>query len=139
MKVVKFFVGFLIICAFTMFATANLQQVQVNFLFDSQPLLGYVQVDKANPDGTITTVKTPRQVPLFILIFGIFGFGFLVSWILSMGLLRKQKKDTKQLKKDCASMNEELDKLRKLPVISDSESKPKELTDSNNDNSLPVE
>jgi len=135
MKILKFFVGFLIICAFTMFATANLQKVQVNFLFDDQPLLGYMEIENSNPDGTMTPERVPRQLPLFILIFGVFGVGFLVSWILSMGLLRKQRKNTKTLRKQCDSMNTELDELRNLPVNSHPTSKNNQLTD----NTLPLE
>lgn len=116
MKIAKFFIGFLIICAFTMFATANLQKIQVNFLFDNQPLLGYHEAEQPNNNGSTETIRTPREVPLFLLLFVTFGLGFLVSWILSAGLVRKHKKNAKTLTKQCNAVTQELDELRNLPV-----------------------
>lgn len=138
MKVLKFFIGFLIICAFTMFATANLEKVQVNFLFDSQPLLGYKTIEVSHPDGSTTPVQEPRKVPLFILIFFSFGFGFLVSWILSAGLVRKNKKQVKKLSKENNAMHRELNELRNLPVNSPSDSSV-EAIETSDKKSLPVD
>lgn len=116
MKLAKFFFGFVVICLFTLFATANLQKVQVNFLFEDQPLLGYSQI-KPEPDTQIGTFeKTPRQIPLFLVIFGTFGFGFIVSWMLSSGLIRSHKRNFKHLKKEFDLLAKERDELRNLPV-----------------------
>ncbi|MBN1297648.1 LapA family protein [bacterium] len=121
MKVLKFFIGFLIICAFTMFATANMDKVQVNLLFDDQPLLGYKSVDQVNDDGTIQTVRAARRIPVFILIFGSFGLGFLISWSLSTSLMRGYKKAARSIKKQNDRMLDELNELRNLPVNTPSE------------------
>ncbi|HPQ41809.1 MAG TPA: LapA family protein [bacterium] len=122
MKVVKFFIGFLIICAFTMFATANLEKVQVNFLFNDQPLLGYASVEETHPDGSTTIQEVPRKIPLFILIYTTFGLGFLISWILSAGIVRKSRKQAKRLTKQNETIQRELNELRNLPVNDQSSS-----------------
>jgi hypothetical protein len=99
-----------------MFATANLQKIQVNFLFDNQPLLGYQTVSTTDSSGKTIEQEVPRKVPLFILIFGTFGLGFLVSGMLTTGLLRNQKKKNKKLKKENEALTRELNELRNLPV-----------------------
>ena len=140
MKIVKFFPGLLVIGAFTMFATANLQKVQVNLFAENQPILGSVTVEKTDAAGKVIEETRPRQVPLFVLIYATFLFGFLVAWFLSIGLVRKHKKAAKKLTKQSNSMAKELNELRNLPVQDPASSKTKSLPESTGDSeALPVE
>ncbi len=121
MKLLKFFIGFVIVSVFTLFGTANMENVQVNFLFKNQPLLGYSKTMTENADNNETVVKEPRQIPLFLLIFTTFGFGFIVSWVLSSSLVRSYKHELKKLKKQFDNLVRERDELRNLSVNNDTD------------------
>jgi len=127
MKIVKFFLGFLIICLFTMFATANLQKVNLNFLTEGQSLIGYNEIQA---DGE-TQERKAKEIPVFLLVFASFGTGFVVSWFLNIGIIQSMKRKMKLLKREYSKQDMELNNLRNLPV---SNSEVSETTES----SLPI-
>ncbi|MBN1879950.1 LapA family protein [bacterium] len=116
MKLMKFFLGFIVICLFTLFATANLEKVQINFLLENQPLLGYSRILATPSESNDVVDKAPRKVPLFLVIFASFGLGFIVSWTMSSSIVRSHKQIAKKLKKQSNDLIKERDELRNLPV-----------------------
>ncbi len=121
MKFFKFFLGFIIICIFTVFATSNMQRIHLNFM--SKSLIGYQTVEKEPGLETNQTepIKIPRQIPVFLLVYGSFAGGFIISWFLSIGMNKGHKKKVKLLTKETNKQSKELESLRNLPV-SDSDS-----------------
>lgn len=123
MKFFKFFLGFVIICIFTVFATSNMQRIHLNFL--SSSLIGYQSIEKENAAVRETNQtepeKTPRQIPVFLLVYMSFAIGFIVSWFLSIGMNKGHKKKIKLLTSETKKQTKELESLRNLPV-SDTES-----------------
>ena len=116
MKLMKFFLGFIVICLFTLFATANLEQVQISFPFSDYSLLGMKTTVIKNSEGNDQTSTEPRKVPLYLVIFVTFGFGFITSWVLSSGIMRALRKNLKKTQKQCDIITQERDKLRNIPV-----------------------
>lgn len=104
MKIAKVFIGFVIIVLFTLFATANIEEVHVNFLSKSQSMLGY---DKQ---------EEPKTIPLFVVIYVSFGAGFIVAWFLGGTLVRMHKRNLKKLQKQYDVLLKETEQLRNLPV-----------------------
>ncbi len=138
MKLLKFFIGFVIVCIFTLFATANMGKVQVNFLFENQPLLGYSRVITESAENNEIFLKEPRQIPLYLLIFSTFGFGFIVSWVLSSSLVRSHKQNLKKLKKQFDNLVRERDELRNLSVNSNPDNQTFDDTLATTKSSLPI-
>ncbi len=104
MKIMKAFIGFLILILFTLFATANIEEVHVNLFNKNQPILGYKEID------------TPSTVPLFLVIYASFGIGFIAAWFLGSSQARKHKRNLKTLQKQYKALMTETEKLRNLPV-----------------------
>ncbi|MBN1356470.1 LapA family protein [bacterium] len=100
MRAFKFFIGFLVLCVFTIFAAANTQTVLLRFFITP---------------GSQTEAQG-LALPLFILIYLCFAIGFITAWILSFGIKRSAKKSISQMKKQIIQQEEELNKLRNLPV-----------------------
>jgi uncharacterized integral membrane protein len=100
MRIFRFFIGFVVLCIFTIFAAANTHIVPLHFFITKTP-----------------TVPTDSfALPAFILIYFCFGIGFIAAWVLSLGIKRGYKKSVKTLKKQVAQQEAELKKLRNLPL-----------------------
>ncbi|MGB3976104.1 MAG: LapA family protein [bacterium] len=104
MKIMKAFIGFLIIILFTLFATSNIEEVHVNLFNKDQSILGY------NDQGM------PSTAPLFLVIYAGFGLGFVVAWLLSSTQSLKYKRNLRSLQKQYKALMTETEKLRNLPV-----------------------
>jgi len=100
MRIFRFFIGFVVLCIFTIFAAANTHLVPLHFFITKTP---------AVPADSFS-------LPAFILIYCCFGLGFVAAWILSLGIKRVYKKSVKTLKKQIAQQETELKKLRNLPL-----------------------
>ncbi len=99
MKLAKVFFGLIVIAIFTLFATANLDEVTVR-LFSRDVI----------------------NTQVFMLIYASFALGFVVAWFLGSQMIRLHKKKWKKLQKQYDLLVKERDELRNLPVNSASES-----------------
>ena len=113
MKVFKFFIGFIILCIFTIFAAANTHIVPIYYFLHAN-----------NTSDAVGTIDSFLKFPTFILVYLCFGMGFIVAWILSSGFKRVFKKQIKQLKKQLSEKDDELTRLRNLPVSAASAENP---------------
>jgi hypothetical protein len=120
MRLIKFFISFAILVVFTMFATANLQQVHLNSLLKDKSLIGYTSPGEGGGESK------PRELPVFLVVYFSFGLGFLVASIMSYSVASIHKRRLKDITKRFKRQEEELNKLRNLPV-----SDPGQLTDEN--------
>ncbi len=116
MKLLKVFSGFLIVVLFTLFATANMQKVRLNFLFEGNSLLGEERISSEQGN----TVSQPREVSVFLIVYGAFGVGFILAWAIGLNTIRIQKRKLKEMARINLEHEKELNTLRNLPVsISD--------------------
>lgn len=115
MRFFKIFTGLILLAIFTMFATANTHTVALYGLFKGQSLIGY-QAQPAEQNQEQTTSSSPKEITVFLLVYGSFILGFAGAWILNIGVTRHYKKQIKTMKRKINDQDKELTNLRNLPV-----------------------
>ncbi len=106
MKVIKFFLGFIVLCLFTMFSVSNNHTTFLKPFFNNESI-----------------------IPVYLLVYCSFAVGFIFAWILSLGMMRSLKKNLKQLTRINKEQETELLKLRNLPVSTGKDRAEKQETD----------
>jgi len=120
-RIIKVTLGLLILGLFTMFATANTHTIPLNFLFENQSLIGYSEIQQSqSPETQGDPIRTPRQIPVFFLVYSTFFLGFLSSSILTLGIHRSIRRKLKVTQKQLMERETELMDLKQLDRSPDS-------------------
>ena len=79
-------------------------------------LVGFV-VYNAEERVSVSLIQTRYiNVPLVVVVFWSFGFGLIVSFLLSITIYLKQSGDIRRLKRTVTSLNSEVAALRNRPI-----------------------